>query len=185
VSKRDLRGRRKFLERAALAALACSCRPSGRAPRTENMNSTANPNAAPKAQFDDAAKSQQAASGRMPVVFVGHGSPMNAITDNIWSRGFRELGRQLPRPRAILAVSAHWFVGGTFLTNQERPETIHDFGGFPRELHEVSYPAPGDPALAEAISRLLASHGAAGGSTMARGACCCTCSRALIARWCN
>jgi len=97
----------------------------------------------------------------MPVVFVGHGSPMNAITDNTWSRGFRELGQQLPRPRAILAVSAHWFVGGTFLTNQQRPETIHDFGGFPRELHEVSYPAPGDPVLAEAVTRLLASHGAA------------------------
>lgn len=86
---------------------------------------------------------------------------MNAITDNTWSRAFRDLGQTLPRPRAILAVSAHWFVGGTFLTHQQHPETIHDFGGFPRELHEVTYPAPGDPALAESITRRLASHGAA------------------------
>ena len=68
---------------------------------------------------------------RMPVLFVGHGNPMNAIEDNVWSRGFRDLARALPRPKAILAVSAHWYVEGTFTTANERPKTIHDFGGFP------------------------------------------------------
>ena len=101
-----------------------------------------------------------AASSRMPVVFVGHGSPMNAIEDNRWSRSFRDLGRALPSPRAVLAVSAHWYLPGTFVTGNAQPETIHDFGGFPRALHEVSYPAPGDPKLAERIQRLLAAHGA-------------------------
>lgn len=93
--------------------------------------------------------------GRMPVLFVGHGSPMNAIEDNVWSRGFHSLARLLPRPRAILAVSAHWYVPGTFLTGNARPETIHDFGGFPRPLYEMQYPAPGDPDLAARIVRLL------------------------------
>jgi 4,5-DOPA dioxygenase extradiol len=97
----------------------------------------------------------------MPVVFVGHGSPMNAITDNQWSRGFRELGQRLPQPRAVLAISAHWFLPGTFVTDNERPETIHDFGGFPPELHAVQYPAPGDPQLAQRIRELLAPQGAA------------------------
>ena len=92
---------------------------------------------------------------RMPVLFVGHGSPMNAIEDNAWSRGFRSLAVLLPRPKAILAVSAHWFVPGTFLTGNERPETIHDFGGFPRALYEMQYPAPGDLDLARRIVRLL------------------------------
>lgn len=92
---------------------------------------------------------------RMPVLFVGHGSPMNAIEDNTWSRGFRDLGASLPRPRAILAVSAHWYLPGTFLTGNEHPETIHDFGGFPRALFEVQYPAPGDPVLAERIAKLI------------------------------
>jgi 4,5-DOPA dioxygenase extradiol len=97
----------------------------------------------------------------MPVVFVGHGSPMNAIDDNPWSRGFRELGHKLPAARAVLAVSAHWFVPGTFITDNERPETIHDFGGFPPALHAVRYPAPGDPELARRIRDLLAPQGAA------------------------
>jgi 4,5-DOPA dioxygenase extradiol len=96
----------------------------------------------------------------MPVLFVGHGSPMNAIDDNAWSRGFRALGQALPQPRAVLAVSAHWFLPGTFVTNNAHPETIHDFGGFPQALHQMIYPAPGNPALAEEIRRLLAAHGA-------------------------
>jgi 4,5-DOPA dioxygenase extradiol len=98
--------------------------------------------------------------GRMPVVFVGHGSPMNAVEDNEWSRGFRELGTALPRPRAILAVSAHWYVPGTFLTENERPQTIHDFGGFPQELYEIEYEAPGDPVLARRVSAMLSGRGA-------------------------
>jgi 4,5-DOPA dioxygenase extradiol len=97
---------------------------------------------------------------RMPVLFVGHGSPMNAIEDNRWSQGFRSLGIGLPEPRAVLCVSAHWFLPGTFVTDNARPETIHDFGGFPPELHQVVYPAPGDPALAGRVQRLLAPIGA-------------------------
>jgi 4,5-DOPA dioxygenase extradiol len=88
---------------------------------------------------------------RMPVLFVGHGNPLNAIQDNVWSRGLRDLARALPRPKAILAVSAHWYVEGTFTTGNERPETIHDFGGFPEDLYRVQYPAPGDPDLARRI----------------------------------
>jgi 4,5-DOPA dioxygenase extradiol len=98
---------------------------------------------------------------RMPVLFVGHGSPMNAIEDNPWSRGFRAMGLALPEPRAVLCVSAHWFVPGTFVTDNALPETIHDFGGFPAELHQKVYPAPGDPALAARVQRLLAPLGAA------------------------
>lgn len=92
---------------------------------------------------------------RMPVVFVGHGSPMNAIEDNRWSRGFAELGRMLPRPAAILSVSAHWFVDGLYLTGDARPKTLHDFGGFPPALYEVDYPAPGKVDLAERVRALL------------------------------
>jgi 4,5-DOPA dioxygenase extradiol len=92
---------------------------------------------------------------RMPVLFIGHGSPMNAIEDNTWSQAFRALGAELPQPRAILAVSAHWFVPGTFLTVNEQPETIHDFGGFPRALYQMQYPAPGSPDLARHVVRLI------------------------------
>ncbi len=95
---------------------------------------------------------------RMPVLFVGHGSPMNAIEDNVWSRGFRALATVLPRPKAILAISAHWYVAGTFTTENERPETIHDFGGFPDELYRVQYPAPGDPELARRGVQLVGEH---------------------------
>jgi 4,5-DOPA dioxygenase extradiol len=92
---------------------------------------------------------------RTPVVFVGHGNPMNAIEDNVWARRFRDLATELPQPRAILAVSAHWYVDGTFTTASARPETIHDFGGFPDALYRVQYPAPGDPALARRVVQLL------------------------------
>jgi 4,5-DOPA dioxygenase extradiol len=94
-------------------------------------------------------------TARMPVLFVGHGSPMNAIEDNAWSRAFRSLAALLPRPKSILSISAHWFVSGTFVTSNARPKTIHDFGGFPRELFEVEYPAPGDLALANRVVQLL------------------------------
>jgi 4,5-DOPA dioxygenase extradiol len=97
-------------------------------------------------------------SERMPVLFIGHGSPMNAIEDNAWSRGFDTLGRAMPTPAAILAVSAHWYVPGTLLTSNEHPETIHDFGGFPRALFEVQYPARGSADLARRVVDLLASR---------------------------
>ena len=94
-------------------------------------------------------------SGRAPALFVGHGSPINAIEDNVWSRAFRALGAALPRPRAVLCVSAHWCARGSFLTSNERPRTIHDFAGFPAPLYAVEYPAPGDPALARRAAALL------------------------------
>jgi 4,5-DOPA dioxygenase extradiol len=107
-----------------------------------------------------AASAPETPVARMPVLFVGHGSPMNAIEDNRWSRAFRALGAELPRPRAVLCVSAHWYTPGTFLTDNARPETIHDFGGFPPALEQMQYPAPGAPDLARRVSQLLARNAA-------------------------
>jgi len=92
----------------------------------------------------------------MPAIFLGHGNPMNALYENSYTQAWRRLGGELPRPKAILSVSAHWYVPGTGVTISTSPRTIHDFGGFPRELYQVQYPAPGDPALARRVLEMLA-----------------------------
>jgi 4,5-DOPA dioxygenase extradiol len=92
----------------------------------------------------------------MPVIFFGHGNPMNAIEENDYTRAWAAIGRALPKPKAILAISAHWYEPGLAVTAMAAPRTIHDFGGFPAKLYKVEYPAPGDPALAERVQSLLA-----------------------------
>lgn len=92
---------------------------------------------------------------KMPVVFIGHGSPMNAIEDNIFTNNWRDIAQKIPKPKAIIAFSAHWYTKGTKIMNEENPKTIYDMYGFPEELYEIIYNSPGDPKLAEYSKSLI------------------------------
>jgi 4,5-DOPA dioxygenase extradiol len=144
--------RRQFLRScasgAAAVALAACAEPDGK--RDNDSASAAGSLTKPEGQ-----PSLRDPSARMPVVFVGHGSPMNAIEDNEWSRAFTALGKALPRPKAVLAISAHWCARGSFVTADAMPKTIHDFGGFPKALYEVQYPATGSSSLCARVRQLL------------------------------
>ena len=92
----------------------------------------------------------------MPAIFFGHGNPLNALSHNAWTEGWASIGKHIRRPRAVLCISAHWYLPATLVTAMPTPRTIHDFGGFPRQLHEFKYSAPGDPELALSVQELLA-----------------------------
>jgi 4,5-DOPA dioxygenase extradiol len=102
-------------------------------------------------------ESLSAEEKKMPLLFVGHGSPMNAIEDNQFSQRWLTMGKQIAQPKAVLCISAHWLTHGTHVTAMQHPETIHDFGGFPKALFDVQYPAPGSPALAGELKELIQS----------------------------
>src|SRR5580693_4890890 len=128
-------------------------------------------------------------SGVLPAIFFGHGNPMNAVLSNSYTEGWRRFGQEITKPKAILSISAHWFVPGTGVTIGTAPRTIHDFGGFPRELYQVQYPAPGDPALAHRVQELLAplpvKLDESWGLDHGHGRCCGTFTRQPIFQSCN
>ncbi|HJV20862.1 MAG TPA: 4,5-DOPA dioxygenase extradiol [Sediminibacterium sp.] len=105
--------------------------------------------------FKNFTDSLESGESLMPVLFIGHGSPMNGIEDNNFSRRWAEMAKEIPLPRAVLVVSAHWFTKGTQITFMDFPPTIHDFGGFPDKLFQVQYPAPGNPALAKETASMI------------------------------
>jgi 4,5-DOPA dioxygenase extradiol len=107
--------------------------------------------------LDSLVKSLPETDSKMPVLFVGHGSPMNGIEDNVFSQYWKKLASEIEKPKAVLCISAHWLTKGTFITAMDKPQTIHDFGGFPQALFDVQYPAPGDAILAAETAALFTS----------------------------